>query len=58
MAVAATTGGEAALLRVAFKNVPLQNGSTLESCGVGEGSEVDAVAKAAAQEELAPTMAF
>ena len=49
--VAAATGGEAARLRLVFKNVPLEDESTLGSCGVGEGSEVNAVAKAAAQEE-------
>ena len=51
-AVAAASGGEAARLQLVFKNVPLKDGSTLESCGVGEGSEVNAVAKPAAQEEL------
>ena len=49
--VAATFGGDAALLLLVFKNVPLEDESTLGSCGVGEGSEVNAVAKAAAQEE-------
>ena len=53
-AVAAASGGEAARLQLVFKNVPLEDGSTLESCGVGEGSEVNAVAKDAAQEELLP----
>ena len=55
--VAAATGGEAARLLLVFKNVPLEDGSTLESCGVGEGSEVNAMAKAAAQEELLPQAA-
>ena len=49
--VATATGGEAARLRLVFKNVPLEDGSALGSCGVGEGSEVNAMAKAAAQEE-------
>ena len=49
--VAATTGGEAARLRLVFKNAPMENESTLESCGVGEGSEVNAMAKATSQEE-------
>ena len=52
--VAAATGGEAARLRLVFKNAPLEDESTLESCGVGEGSEVNAMAKAAAPEELLP----
>ena len=51
--VATATRGEAARLRLVFKNVPLEDESTLESCGVGEGSEVNAMAKAA-QEELLP----
>ena len=52
--VAAATGGEAARLRLVFKNVPLEDESTLESCGVGEGSEVNAVAKAAQEEAVLP----
>ena len=55
--VATATGGEAARLRLVFKNVPLEDESTLGSCGVGEGSEVNAVAKAAGQEELLPQAA-
>ena len=44
-AVAAATGGKAELLRLVFKNSPLEAGSTLGSCGLAEGSEVTVVAK-------------
>ena len=47
--VAAATGGDVELLRLVFKNVPLEEDyRTLGSYGVGAGAEVTAVAKAAA----------
>ena len=53
--VAAATGGDVELLRLVFKNVPLEEDyRTLGSYGVGAGAEVTAVAKAAAQEALVP----
>ena len=53
--VAAATGGDVELLRLVFKNVPLEEDyCTLGSYGVGVGAEVTAVAKAAAQEALVP----
>eukprot|EP01045_Picozoa_sp_COSAG04_P023754 COSAG04_NODE_2870_length_3441_cov_13.335428_2_plen_271_part_00 len=48
-AVAAATGGKAELLRLVFKNSPLEAGSTLGSCGLAEGSEVTVVAKTAGE---------
>ena len=45
--VAAATGGDVARLQLVYKNAPLEDGSTLESCGVGEGSVVNAVARGA-----------
>ena len=45
--VAAATGGDVARLQLVYKNAPLEDGSTLESCGVGEGSVVNAVARRA-----------
>ena len=51
--VAAATGGDVELLRLVFRNVPLEEDyRTLGSYGVGAGAEVTAVAKAAAQEAL------
>ena len=45
--VAAATGGDVELLRLVFKNVPLEEDyRTLGSYGVGAGAEVTAVAKA------------
>ena len=55
--VAAATGGDVTVLRIIFKNAPLDDNSTLQSCGVSERSEVSAVAKSAEHEDLLPSAA-